>query len=115
MNYTKYESTSNNIYTVDMRREKTYPFSELAHEAISKYLRLNKKILIIHNKKGRASGQVCKECGHVPECRSCSVPIAWHKDIHGHTFGLCHICKEQYQLAENCEQCHKPDTRTYGI
>lgn len=98
-----------------MSREKSYPLSELAHSAISKYLSLWSKILLIHNKKWRASWQVCKECGHVPECTSCSVPIARHKDIHGGDFGLCHICKEQYQLSTTCPSCHSVDSRIYGV
>jgi len=119
MNYEQFTPTINgqtkNIFLVDMSKELDYHFSQLTQQWIHKYLKQNKRILIIWNKKWYNSGIICHDCGHIPQCHNCSVSINYHKDIHGDSFGLCHICKTQYQLPTSCKKCHKTNIKAYGM
>ena len=106
MNYEQFKHEQKNIFLVDMRQELNRYFSELTDTAIKKYLRLNKKIGIIINKKGYSQGCICQKCGYIPQCKKCSVSISYHKQPNGEMMGLCHICKTQYPYFTHCPQCH---------
>lgn len=113
--YTQFQHNNQNIFLIDMCNEPMKPFSELVHKGIKKYLREGKRIAIIVNKKGYASGTICRECGHIPRCDHCDVAVASHQDVHGKYFGICHICKTQYNIDARCPQCWWIDTKMYGI
>lgn len=90
-------------------------FSQLCEKAITKYIRENRNITIIVNKKGYASGILCQDCGHIPQCKNCSVSISYHQDIHKEIFWLCHICKTQYDMPKTCENCWSQNIKNYGL
>ncbi len=98
-----------------MRKEENYHFSELVQEWIRKYTKQNKNITIIVNKKWYASGVICRDCGHIPQCKNCSVSISYHNDQQGHPFGLCHICKTHYDIPPKCPKCQSNSIRPYGL
>ncbi len=115
MSYTQFEHPQKDIFLIDMRSELSKPFSELAQKWISKYLQQKKKIAIIVNKKWYATGTVCKECGYIPRCTHCDIPIGYHLDEHGVYIWLCHICKRHYPSESTCPQCGGHDTKMYGL
>lgn len=104
-----------------MTKELDHHFSELVKKWLDKYLSPLRKggrgdsIAIIVNKKWYSNGLICHKCGHVPQCKKCSVSISYHKITSGDTIGLCHICKTQYNLPTSCSQCHSRDIKEFGI
>jgi primosomal protein N' (replication factor Y) len=119
MNYEQFIQTTNNktqkIFLVNMTKE-THPyFSQLCEKGIEKYSKEQKNITIIVNKKWYASGVLCQDCGHIPQCKNCSVSISYHQDIHKEMFGLCHICKNHYDKPKICEHCWSKNIRNYGL
>lgn len=50
MNFVKYELDKKKIFLVDMSRERTRPFSELAQKALHTFLDQGKRILLINNR-----------------------------------------------------------------
>lgn len=126
MNYELFShpEQNKNIYLIDMTREHGY-FSEMVQKGIEKYIKEQKKILLIINKKWFASWLLCTSCGHIPQCHNCSVSIGYHttennKSTHQHNTNsliwLCHICKTIYELPQYCPQCHKSDSlKLYGL
>ena len=110
-----YTQDQKKIFVIDMRTAPWYPFSELAEKWLAKYVKQGKKIAILVNKKGYATGTVCQECGHIPRCEQCDVAIAVHQNKQKDYFGICHICKTQYSVDAHCPQCQWVDTRTYGV
>jgi len=58
---------------------------------------------------------MCHECGHIPPCKQCDIPIAWHKDQEGKMFGICHICKTHYPSEAACSHCGGSDITLYGL
>jgi primosomal protein N' (replication factor Y) len=98
-----------------MTQEKGY-FSEIVQQALKKNIEEKKKILLIVNKKGFASWLICQSCGHIPQCKQCSVSIWYHQANNGILYGLCPICKSIYDMPTTCEQCHKSGTnQLYGL
>ena len=97
-----------------MKSEKWY-FSELVEQSVRKHLETNKKILLLINKSGYASWIFCRSCAHIPQCKNCSVSIAYHEAENGMMYGICPICKHLYDKSETCEQCWKSDLHMYGI
>ncbi|MFA7717657.1 MAG: hypothetical protein WC875_02995 [Candidatus Absconditabacterales bacterium] len=127
MNYERFEHTipslldtrhsplTKNIFLVNMTKEINPYFSELTLMGIEKYLKLGKKIGILVNKKGYSNGIICQTCGHIPQCKKCSVSISYHKIISGETIGLCHLCKTQYTVPTSCSQCGSTKVKEFGI
>jgi primosomal protein N' (replication factor Y) len=98
-----------------MTQEKWY-FSEIVQQALTKNIEEKKKILLIVNKKWFASWLICQSCGHIPQCKQCSVSIGYHQADNGILYGLCPICKTIYDMPNSCEQCHKSGTnQLYGL
>jgi primosomal protein N' (replication factor Y) len=120
MQFTRYERANHSVYTVDMTKEHHW-FSELATKSLQKARRLWQRVLIIGARKWYAWWHVCWQCGHVPMCDTCDIPIAFHAvdtpSTHLWTqdfIGLCHICKTQYPVSERCRMCAHETLEFYG-
>lgn len=115
LNYEQFTHGSKNIFLVDMRREKCFPLCELAEKGIEKFLREGKKVAILTHRKGYSSGKMCHDCGHIPMCTHCDIAIAYHQGVDKKYFGLCHICKRQYEVHPTCDNCGSASIDRYGI
>lgn len=115
MNYEQFKHQDKNIFLIDMTRELDFHFSELVKSALTKQLKLWKKIWIIVNKKWYAPWMICTKCGNIPYCTRCSVPVSYHKQANGELIWLCHICKMQYNFSSVCEKCWEESVKTYGL
>ncbi len=89
-------------------------FSSLAKKTIETYIPTGKKILIVWGKDWLATGGQCNDCGHIPKCTHCDIPIAYHRDLAWAKFGLCHICKTSYPALVSCENCGSYEVDFFG-
>ncbi len=110
MHYERFQPTvdgkQKQVFLVDMKEDlRASLFSSLAKQTLETYIPQGKKILIIGGKKWLASGIQCKDCGYIPKCQHCDIPIAYHRDQAGQTFGICHICKTSYNAISSCPSC----------
>lgn len=119
MNYERFDhniqETKKSIFLVNMTKEITPYFSQLASDGIEKYLAQWKKIWILVNKKWYAGGIICYECGNIPKCKNCSVSISYHKLVSWETIGLCHICKTQYNVPTTCPTCNSTKIKNFWL
>jgi len=119
MNYEQFHhdihGKEKDIFLVNMTQEENHYFSQLMTRGIAKYLRQNKRIAVIVNKKWYSNGVICHDCGFVPQCKRCSVSINYHKMPNDYKMWLCHICKEQYEVPTKCEQCWSKQIRPFGM
>lgn len=83
--------------------------------AIQKTLEKGKKVIIYIQKKGLHSGISCDDCGHIPYCKNCDIPIAMHQNAHNQLFGLCSICQELYSSFTACPECGSSQIHGYGV
>lgn len=71
-------------------------------------------MLIIASKKGFATGLLCDDCGFIPKCDHCDIPVAFHQDEQKQLYGICHICKKHYNAFSSCPQCGGNNIKLYG-
>jgi primosomal protein N' (replication factor Y) len=69
------------------------------------------KAVLLLNRRGSASFVLCRECGHVPTCESCSVSMTYHEV--GDRL-VCHHCGAQAPLPARCPKCGSPYLRQFG-
>jgi primosomal protein N' (replication factor Y) len=69
------------------------------------------KAVLFLNRRGFASFVLCRECGFVPHCDSCSVAMTYHevgKQL------ICHHCGAVRPLPSRCPKCASPYLRQFG-
>ncbi len=113
MQYEQFNHSDKNIFLVNMQESPNYILSKLALKGIDKYNKKWKKIALILNQKWHSKWLMCKECGHIHKCSSCDIPIGIHLDDSNNYFGICHICKKQYNIPSQCWKCNSPDIISY--
>lgn len=57
---------------------------------------------------------LCDDCGYIPKCDHCDIPIAFHQDPQKQLYGICHICKKHYPGFSECPNCHGNKIHLYG-
>lgn len=100
------KSYEQQIFLVDMKEDSwAGVFSTLTKKTLQSYLPKGKKVLILGWKDWVSTGVQCKDCGFIPKCIHCDIPIAYHRDQAWQTFWLCHICKTSYPAIVSCGNC----------
>lgn len=69
------------------------------------------KAVLFLNRRGFASFLLCRECGFVPECPSCSVSLTYHEE--GGRL-QCHHCNHSEPAPITCPRCDSPYLRRFG-
>src|SRR5699024_9223789 len=75
--------------------------SVLRRELEQNLARGEQSILFL-NRRGSSRYVLCGECGHVPECPRCSVPMTYHS-ANGRL--MCHYCGYSQRAVERCPVC----------
>ena len=115
MTYTVTTHPNKTICLVDMNQEPSHLFSDILIKSLDWYIKSNKKILIINNKTWYASGIICRQCGYIPKCTHCDIPISIHLDHQHLPYHICHICKTIYQQITQCAVCKSQLVSDYGM
>jgi len=113
--YIQSQPQGKKVFLIDMKQEKDKVLANLTQKWIKKYIKDWKKILFLINKKWYSSGIICQDCGFVPKCSKCDIPIAYHKDNQNNFFGICHICNSTYQPFLSCPHCWSTNIKPYWI
>lgn len=69
------------------------------------------KAVLFLNRRGFASFLLCRECGFVPECESCSTSLTYHEV--GSKL-VCHHCGSKRDVPALCPRCNSPYLRQFG-
>lgn len=75
--------------------------ADLRRELEENLSRGEQSILFL-NRRGNSRMLLCGECGHVPECPRCSVPLTYHS-ANGRL--MCHYCGHSQRATEVCPEC----------
>ena len=104
------------VETVDMRRElrEGNPdiFSRTLRAEIESCLDDGKQAILFLNRRGTASHLQCRRCGHSVVCRSCDVPLTYHRPLERL---ICHYCGRRRRIPDNCPDCLSYRLSFYGI
>ena len=69
------------------------------------------KAVLFLNRRGFASFLLCRECGFVPECESCTTSMTYHEV--GSRL-VCHHCGAKRPVPATCPRCSSPYLRQFG-
>ncbi|MBR1689622.1 MAG: primosomal protein N' [Oscillibacter sp.] len=71
-------------------------------EELTQNLSRGEQSILFLNRRGSSRMLLCGECGHVPECPRCSVPMTYHS-ANGRL--MCHYCGHSQRSMDTCPQC----------
>lgn len=86
-------------------------FSRLLTDALVRTRDAGNKAVLFLNRRGFASFLLCRECGFVPTCDSCTTSLTYH-DV-GERL-MCHHCGATRAVPATCPQCDSPYLRQFG-
>ena len=64
-------------------------FSLTLLKAITARLERHEQVLVFRSRRAYASAMECPDCGFIPRCPSCNIPMSYHKFSHSLS---CHWC-----------------------
>ena len=104
------------VEIVDMRDElregNTGIFSRKLESEIESCFQDGRQAILFLNRRGTASQMQCRSCGYRISCRSCDVPLTYHRAMQRL---LCHYCGRRYRMARSCPECLGYRLSFYGI
>ncbi len=95
----------------ELKRENYSPFSGVLVEKIQERLEKKEQIILLLNKRGYSSAIVCRDCGFVLNCGSCSLPLTYHERINR---CVCHACGFASTPPVKCPSCKSAAIRFLG-
>nr|WP_326184074.1 primosomal protein N' [uncultured Oscillibacter sp.] len=69
---------------------------------LERNLERGEQSILFLNRRGSSRMLLCGECGHVPECPRCSVPLTYHS-ANGRM--MCHYCGHSEPARDICPDC----------
>ncbi len=104
--------TAPHIEVVDLRRhDRTVLLSPTLVQAMREANARQAGLLLFLNRKAYAGALICRDCGQVPRCRSCSVALAYSRQK-GSVF--CHYCGAADAIPDLCHACGGPRLQPIG-
>jgi primosomal protein N' (replication factor Y) len=76
--------------------------SELLYSQIALRLEKNEQVILLQNRRGFAGSIFCLDCGHIPLCRFCNIPLVYHA---AQKHLRCHYCGHIVKFTESCIKC----------
>jgi primosomal protein N' (replication factor Y) len=86
-------------------------FSRELTSALEQVRDREEKAVLFLNRRGFASFLLCRECGYVPTCDSCSTSLTYH-EIGSRL--VCHHCGATRAVPPACPRCSSPYLRQFG-
>ena len=86
----------------ELRRGNEGIISQTLRLELEENLRRGEQSILLLNRRGSSRMLLCGECGHVPECPRCSVPLTYHS-ANGRL--MCHYCGHSERSEEQCPAC----------
>jgi primosomal protein N' (replication factor Y) len=104
------------IHVVDMRREHAVnkaigPISAFLAEHLRERFEKKEQSILFINRRGFATSLLCPDCGHVPQCDHCSIPLTYHRTDERLR---CHLCGYEMAVPLDCPECHSRAIRRRG-
>lgn len=103
------------IGVVDMAKEfgkgSRSMFSKELASSLQEELSAGRKAVLLLNQRGFAKFLLCRECGFVPECPSCSTSLTYHE--RGNVL-VCHHCGYRIAAPVRCPECASPYLKRFG-
>ena len=103
------------VQVVDMAKEfsggSRSMFALPLARALEEELAAGRKAVLLLNQRGFAKFLLCRECGFVPECPSCSTSLTYNERGN---FLICHHCGYRIPTPPVCPECGSPYLKKFG-
>ena len=102
------------VRIIDMRYEKLLkPYlSKTVIDASKRYIKNDKKVMFVINRRGYSTLLQCADCNHIEECPDCGIPLVFHKQDMSMK---CHYCGYIIsQIPESCSRCKGYNLKLLG-
>ena len=104
------------VHIVDMRAElkagNRSIFSRALAAGMEEALKRDEQVILFLNRRGTATFVVCRDCGYVPRCPQCDIPLTYHE---GTPRLVCHRCAHQENPPARCPECGSTRIRYFGL
>ena len=87
-------------------------FSARLRRALIGELEAGHKAVLLLNQRGFARFLLCRDCGFVPKCTSCSTTLTYHD--RGNRL-ICHHCGYSVAAPPACPSCASPYLKKFGV
>ncbi len=99
------------VKIVDMKREyekkKGFTlFSDPLIKGIKERLKVGEQTLLLLNRRGYHSSQICLSCSHIMKCPHCDMNLTFHL---GENILACHLCDFRQLKMHTCPSCNAKD------
>ena len=97
-------ATMPSVKLIPMRenRKISYSLSEVLYEQIRIRVSRNEQVILLQNRRGFAGSQLCLDCGQIPTCKHCNIPMVYHA---ANKHLRCHYCGHAVVYKEKCIHC----------
>jgi primosomal protein N' (replication factor Y) len=95
-----------------MRQRGLVTLSRLLVDHMHQRFERREQTILFINRRGYASGLLCRKCGHVETCPHCSVAMTYHR---ADETLKCHLCGHERGAPAVCPSCAAPDIRWRGL
>lgn len=107
------------IEVVDMRQELRAGNRSLFSRSLASHLMetvaSGEQAILFLNRRGIHTFVMCRDCGHVEECKRCTAPLTYHAQQDGRPPRLvCHHCNQTYPTPVECPSCKSKRIRFFG-
>ncbi len=103
------------VHVIDMAKEfgsgSRSMFSRDLSGALREELEAGRKAVLLLNQRGFAKFVLCRDCGFVPSCPSCSTSLTFHE--RGNML-VCHHCGHRVPAPPTCPNCGSPYLKKFG-
>ena len=103
------------VQVVDMAKEfsggSRSMFALPLARALEEELAAGRKAVLLLNQRGFAKFLLCRDCGFVPECPSCSTSLTYHERG---ALLACHHCGYRIPVPPVCPECGSPYLKKFG-
>jgi primosomal protein N' (replication factor Y) len=102
------------VAIIDLKRSPPGPDGVLSSplaEALGTALAAGEQSILFLNRRGFSTVALCRACGHVVRCPSCSVSMTYH---HGRARLICHYCGRNTPVPDRCPSCQQPRLERLG-
>ncbi len=86
-------------------------FSHELQNVLFEVLDKGEKAVLLLNQRGFAQFLLCRDCGYVPECDSCSTSLTYHERA---AKLVCHHCGATRPVPAVCPVCGSPYLKRFG-
>ncbi|MHB1483839.1 MAG: replication restart helicase PriA [Saccharofermentanales bacterium] len=86
-------------------------FSRILKQKMLDAFEKKEQVILFLNRRGHSGFYLCRDCGYVPKCPSCSVSFTFHS---ANNAMICHYCGLIHQVPKKCPVCGSPRIGGFG-